>query len=95
MTLTIEISEDEIMEEVEKVVIEQITARIIDEYRNNSERYCYRNATKECVREAIKKDIDNLSGRAVAAAFASIENRAIKKLMAKMLEDKQCSESKN
>lgn len=88
MTVTLEISEDEILEEVKKVVIDKVASRIMDDYTGRtSERYCYRNVIKECVREAIKKDIDNLSDRAVAAASKSIENRAVKKMMEKMLEE--------
>lgn len=81
--VTIEIPEDEILEEVKKLVIERVAKQIISEY-NSSPRYCYRTVIKECVREAIRQDIDNLSDRAVAAAGKSIENRAVKKLIGKL-----------
>lgn len=79
MKITIEIQEDEILEEVKKLVIDKVANQIMSEY-NNSPRYYYRNVIKDCVREAIKQDIDNLQDRAVAAAGKSIENRAVKKL---------------
>ena len=81
--VTIEIPEDEILEEVKKVVVDSVAKQIMSEY-NNSQRYCYRNVIKECVREAIKQDIDNLSDRAVEAAGKSIENKAVKKLLGKL-----------
>lgn len=86
MKVTVDISDEEIMEEAKRLITEKIAERIRGEYMN-SERYCYRNVIKECVREAIKQDIDNLSDRAVMAASKSIENRAVKKLLSK-LEDK-------
>ena len=83
MKVTVEISDEEIMEEAKRMITEKISERIRAEYMN-SERYCYRNVIKECVREAIKQDIDNLSDRAVMAASKSIENRAVKKLLSKL-----------
>jgi len=88
MKITVEIDENEILEGAKAVVVKSVADGILSEYRGH-ERYTYRQVIKECVREAIKGDIDNLSERAVAAASTSIENRAIKKLMNQMLEDKK------
>ena len=87
MEITITIDDDEILEEAKKVIIEDIASRMLSQFRGSTERYCYRTVIKECVREVIKSDIDNLSDRAVTAASKSIENRAVKKLIAQ-LEDK-------
>lgn len=80
MKIVVDIDEDELMEQVKQIVSEKIASRILDEYHNSSERRCYRNVIKECVREAIKSDIDNLSDRAVKAASVSITNKGLKKV---------------
>lgn len=84
MKYVIEINEDEIMEEVKHNLVQKISERLFGEY-GNSERYCYRNVIKDCVREAIKSDIDNLSDRAVEAASVSIVNKGLKKVSAEEL----------
>lgn len=84
MKITIDIDDAEIIEAAKQKAIEDISDRMLNEFRHTSEKYCYRTAIKECVREVIKKDIDNLSERAVAAASKSIENRAVKKLLSKL-----------
>lgn len=85
MRITIEISDDELIEEAKQVAIGRIADDIFKEYRSGG--YCYRNAIKECVREVIKRDIDELSDRAIAAASKTIENRALKKMFDKALNE--------
>lgn len=85
MKIVVEISDDEILEAAKSLVAEKVANDIFGEYRSG--KYCYRNAIKEIVREVIKGDIDNLSERAVAAASKSIENKAVKKMMEKIMED--------
>ena len=80
MKLEIEIDENEILEEAKKLIVESIAGKMLNEYRNSPERYCYRNVIKECVREVIKSDIDNLSERAIKAASVSITNKGLKKV---------------
>lgn len=80
MRLTIEIDEDEILKKSRELIIEDIAGRMLNQFRNSAERYNYRNAIKECVREAIKSDLENLSDRAVQAAAVSIANKGLKKL---------------
>jgi len=80
MKLEIEIDENEILEEAKKLIVESIAGKMLNEYRNTHERYCYRNVIKECVREVIKNDIDNLSERAIKAASVSITNKGLKKV---------------
>ena len=89
MEITVDIDENEILCEAKRIVAENIARRILDEYHNSSERYCYRNVIKECVREVIKSDINNLSDRAVKAASVSIANKALKKKLEKIMEDGQ------
>lgn len=86
MKITIEIPDEVIEEEVKNRVIDEMAKRIIGESRT-AEKYTYRHAIKDIVREVIKEDKDNLAKRAVEAAAVSIENRAVKKAMTKKLED--------
>lgn len=85
MKITIEISEDEILESAKEIAARKIADDILGEYKSGA--YCYRHAIKDIVREVIKKDIDNLSDRAVKAASVSIANKALKKKLDKIMED--------
>lgn len=80
MKIEIEIDEDEILEKAKELIVRDIASRMLEQYRSTSERYCYRNVIKECVREVIKSDIDNLSKRAVDAAAVSVTNKTLKKV---------------
>ena len=80
MKLTIEIDEDEIMESAKQMIIKDIAEKMLSQYRSSAEKNCYRKVIKECVREVIKGDIDNLSERAVQAASVSITNKTLKNM---------------
>ena len=80
MKLTIEINEDEILEAAKKMIIEEVASRMLNQYKSTAERYNYRTVIKECVREVIKSDIDNLSERAVKAACVTVANKTLKKV---------------
>lgn len=82
MKITVNIDDQELIEAAKEVAIRRIADDIFSDYRAG---YCYKQVIKDCVREAIKKDIDGLSERAVAAAAKTIENRAIKKMFDKVL----------
>lgn len=84
MKITIEIDEKEILQEAKRIVAGKVADEILDTYHSHKERYCYRTVIKECVRDAIKKDIDNLSDREVEAASVSIANKALKKKLEKI-----------
>ena len=77
MKVEIEIPEEELKAMVMDKLSEQITKYM---YNGWHEGYVYHKEIKEVVREFIKKDIDNLSERAVVAAAKSIENRSLKKI---------------
>ena len=68
-------------EELKVMVAENLSERIAQHMYNGwREGYVYRKEIKEVVREFIKKDIENLSDRAVTAAAKSIANRSLKKI---------------
>lgn len=79
MKTTIEIPEDDLIEAAKQIAIGRIADDIMKEYRSGN--YCYRHAIKECVREAIKGDIDTLAERAVKAAAVTISNKALKRMI--------------
>lgn len=85
MKLIIDVDENEIIEKAKQLIVEDIANRMLDKFRRTSEGYCYRTVIKDCVREVIKKDIDNLSDRAVEAASVSIVNKGLKKISAEEL----------
>lgn len=87
MKITVEVSEDEILQSAKEFAARKIADDILTEYRSGA--YCYRHAIKDVVREVIKKDIDNLSDRAVKAASVSIADKALKKKLEKIMEDEQ------
>lgn len=85
MKIVIEISDEEIMEEVRDKVSTMIANEFHSEWRNSTN-YCYHHVIKDVVRDVIKQDKDNLSDRAVAAAAKSIENSAVKKMLNQIAE---------
>lgn len=85
MKFEIEIDENEIIEKAKQLIVEDIASRMLAQFRRTPEKYCYHTVIKECVREVIKRDIDNLSDRAVEAASVSIANKGLKKISAEEL----------
>lgn len=77
MKIEIEIPDEELKAMVEEKLSDRIAQHM---YNGWHEGYVYHKEIKEVVREFIKKDIDNLSDRAVTAAAKSIENRSLKKI---------------
>lgn len=82
MKITVNIDDQELIEAAKEVAIRRIADDIFSSYRSG---HYYKTVIKECVREAIKSDIDELSERAVAAAAKTVENKAIKKMFDKVL----------
>ena len=84
MKIVVDLPDEEIFEMAKQIAAKHIADTMIkNEYGGG---YAYRKIIKEVVREVIRTDIDNLSDRAVKAAAKSIENRAVKKMMDKMME---------
>ena len=83
MKITVDLPDEEIYEMAKELATKRIANRMIESGYGDG--YSYRKIIKEIVREVIKSDIDNLSERAVTAAAKSIENRAIKSSMNKIL----------
>ena len=83
MKITVDLPDEEIYEMAKELAAKRIANRMIESGYGDG--YSYRKIIKEIVREVIKSDIDNLSERAVTAAAKSIENRAIKSSMNKIL----------
>ena len=84
MKIEIELPDEEIFEMAKQIAAKHIADTMIEREYGGS--YAYRKTIKEIVREVIRSDIDTLSDRAVKAAAKSIENRAVKKMMDKMME---------
>ena len=83
MKIVLEIPEEEIVEKAKQIAAEELAIQIRKGYYEGR---VLRDLCKEVIREAIKKNMDELSSRAVAAAAKSIENKAVKKMMNKLLE---------
>ena len=86
MKIEIEISDDELKDAVLAVVAKDIASRMDSEY-GSSVKYVTRKEVKACIRELLKERMDEFSELAVKAASKSIENRAVKKLLAKLEEE--------
>lgn len=84
MRFTIEISDEEIIEQAKQIAAEKLARQIRDDYYEGR---VLRKMAKEVMREAIRENMDILADRAVSAAAKSIENRAVKKLLDKLQED--------
>ncbi len=84
MKITIDIEEEEIIEQAKSIAAEQIAKTLLGYYRDGT---AYRQLIKEIVREVIKADKKNLEDRAVAAAAKSLKKDAIKKLLAEETEE--------
>lgn len=83
MKITVNIDDQELIEAAKEAAIRRIADDIFGGFRA---RNIYKNAVKECIREVIKQNIDDLSSRAVTAASKTIENKAaIKKMFDKVL----------
>lgn len=83
MKITVNIDDQELIEAAKEVAIRRIADDISGGFRAGN---IYKNAVKECIREVIKQNIDDLSSRAVTAASKAIENKAaIKKMFDKVL----------
>lgn len=82
MKITVNIDDQEMIEAAKEIAIQRIAVDIFSNLRSGN---IYKNAIKECIREVIKQNIDDLSSRAVTAASKTIENKAIKKMFDKVL----------
>lgn len=82
MKITVNIDDQELIKAAKEVAIRRIADDIFSGFRAGN---IYKNAVKECIREVIRQNIDDLSGRAVTAAAETIKNRAIKKIFDKVL----------
>lgn len=75
-------------EELQEMVASEITKRLVRELcGERGFGFTFRRDVKAIIREVIRENIDVLSDQAVSAASKSIENRAVKKLMDKLMED--------
>lgn len=84
MEITVNIDDQELIEAAKEVAIRRIADDILFGFRAGN---IYKNAAKECIREVIRQNIDDLSDRAVTAAAKTIENKAMKKMLDKVLNE--------
>ena len=87
MKIEVEIPDDEIIGLAKQIAAEKMAQNMVASTKYDAR--VYRNAIKEVIREVIRGDIENLSDRAVAAASKSIENKAVKKLLGKLEDDRK------
>lgn len=85
MKITIEIDEQEIMEEVKAVVVRNAVKYVEEKlYKTeyaNYDRRIYHEAIKEAVRETVKKNAENILDRAVNYAGEYIGKKGLKKMI--------------
>lgn len=84
MKITVNIDDQELIEVAKEVAIRRIADDIFSGFRAGN---IYKNAVKECIREVIRQNIDDLSNRAVTAAAKTIENKAMKKMLDKVMNE--------
>lgn len=87
MKIVVEISDDEVLERAKQLAAEAVARNMLEQWHYDNR--MYRNMIKETIREVIRGDIENLSNRAVEAASKSIENRAVKKLLERLEDDRK------
>lgn len=85
MKITIEIGEQEIMEEVKAVVVRNAVKKVEedlyhDPYGNINRRF-YKDAISDAVRETVKKHPDDIINRAVIYAREYIGKKGLKKMI--------------
>ena len=85
MKITIEIDEQEIMEEVKAVVVRNAVKYVEEKlYKTeyaNYDRRIYHEGIKEAVRETVKKNAENILDRAVNYAGEYIGKKGLKKMI--------------
>lgn len=85
MKITIDIDEQEIMEEVKAVVVRNAVKYVEEKlYKTeyvNYDRRIYHEAIKEAVRETVKKNAENILDRAVNYAGEYIGKKGLKKMI--------------
>lgn len=85
MKITIEIDEQEIMEEVKAVVIRNAVKKVEEDLYHdpygNINRRVYKDGINEGVRETVKKHFDDIINRAVDYAGEYIGKKGLKKMI--------------
>lgn len=85
MKLTIEISEEEIRDEVMSLIVrraaEQVEKRLFIDDWGNVDKKIYREAIRASVRDMMKPHIDDVIARAVGMAADQIEHKGVKQLL--------------
>ena len=84
MKIEIELTDAEIKEAVLGIIANDYAKRLDAEH--STVKYVTRKEIKEVIRELLRERIDEYADLAVNAASKSIENRAVKKLLAKLEE---------
>lgn len=86
MTITIELTDEEIKDAVLQIVAKRVASDMDAEY-GSSVKYVTRKEVKAVIRELLKERMDEYADLAVKAASKSIENKAVKKLINQLNED--------
>ena len=85
MKIEIELTDAEIKEAVLDIIAKDYAKRLDAE--RNTVKYVTRTEIKEVIRGLLRERMDEYAELAVNAASKSIENRAVKKLLAKLEEE--------
>lgn len=88
-TITIDIDENEIADRVKDLVSERIAQQLQHEIIDRGDHLSYRYHTevRSIIREVMKENYEALAKEAVDAAAKSIENKAFKSKVLKLLEE--------
>ena len=85
MKVTIEIDEEKIADAVREIVIqnavEQIEKDVYGEGYNRYHKHVYVDAIKDAVRETVKKNAEDIIGRAVECGGTYIGKKGLKKMI--------------
>lgn len=90
MKITINIPDDEIREDVKRILVFECVKEIksnLEDSQYSYDRHIYADAIKSGVRQLLKEHIDDITERAATAAAKTIANKGIKELLARSLKE--------
>lgn len=87
MTITIEVSDEELKDKIMEIVAERAASGIFD--KMGRAKYMFDRDIQRAVKEMLKDNIEEITDRAVLSASRAIEYRGVKKLMDKFTDDVQ------
>ena len=83
MKMTIDISDEEITREVQRVLVQKLAEQIF-ESRNSFDKHGYQRMLKEAVKDLLAGHVDEVTDRAVVYAADYIGKKGVKKIVEKL-----------